>query len=281
MSIVFRRLALGGGGMKGLLHIGALQELSKTQELVFLNGVYGSSIGSIIATYVAFGLPIDKMPFLAQKYLNMEKVIPTPDFSQFVDSFSRKGIFTMDLFEKTVCEMFSEVGVDISTKTLNDAQMPLYIISSNISKRIPTILSGNVPVLSALKCSCCIPAIFKPQELYGQIYVDGDMYSPCISNIVCVDDTTLAISLIKQGGSLITTKNIKSISPLDYVGTLYLSITQQLYKAQSKPGILHLKYPELYSTSKIEDLDMDSIYKYSAVSLRTFLTKRTYEKGTE
>jgi predicted patatin/cPLA2 family phospholipase len=281
MSIAFRRLALGGGGMKGLLHIGVLQELSKNQELKFPDGVYGSSIGSIIATYVAFGLPIDNMVPLAKKYLNMEKIVPNPGFSHFIESISNKGFFSMDLFEKTVVEMFSEAGIDISDKKLNDAQMPLYILTSNISKRIPSVLSGNVSVISALKCSCCVPAVFKPQELYEQLYLDGDIYSPCISNIVPIDDTTLVVSLIKQNGKNINPKNIEKCSAIDYVETLYLSIMLQLYNAQSKPGILHLKYPGLYSTSKIEDLNIDSICAYSADSLRTFLTERGYEKSTE
>ena len=115
---MFRKLALGGGGMKGLLHIGVLQELSKTQELKFPDGVYGSSIGSIIATYVAFGLPVEKIDGLAKKYLNMQKIVPNPDFSHLMDSFSKKGIFEMDLFEKTLCQMFSEAGLDISDNRL-------------------------------------------------------------------------------------------------------------------------------------------------------------------
>lgn len=281
MSVAFRRLALGGGGMKGLLHIGVLQELSKTQELKFPDGVYGSSIGSVIATYVAFGLPIDKMIPLAKKHLNMEKIIPTPDFSHFIESISNKGFFNMDLFEKTVCELFSEAGVDISDKKLKDAKMPLYIITSNISKRIPSILSGNVSVMSALKCSCCIPAVFKPQELYDQLYIDGDVYSPCVSNVVPLDETTLIVSLIKQNGKNLNLKNIDRASALDYIGSLYLSVMIQLYNAQSKPGVLHLKYPGLYSTSKIEEINMDAICSYSSDSLRTFLSERRYEKSTE
>lgn len=281
MSVIFRRLALGGGGMKGILHIGALQELSKTQQLVFPDGVYGSSIGAIIATYVAFGLPIDNMIPLTQKYLNLETIIPTPEFSHLAESFSRKGIFNMDLFEKKVYQMFFDAGVDISNKKLSDAKMPLYIVASNITKRIPAVLSGEVSVISALKCSCCVPALFKPQELYGQIYVDGDMYSPCISNIVDIDETTLIISLLKQNGKPINFKNIEKISPLEYVGSLYLSIMIQLYKAQSKPGILHLRHSKLYSTTKIEDIDIDEIYKYSSESLRTFLSKRSNKKGSE
>lgn len=281
MSVMFRRLALGGGGMKGFLHIGVLQELSRIQELKFPDGVYGSSIGSIIATYVAFGLPIDRMVPLTQKYLNLEEVIPTPEFSHFIDSFSHKGIFTMDLFETKICEMFSEVGIDISTKKLNDAKMPLYIVASNITKKVPTILSGNVPILSALKCSCCIPALFKPQELYGQIYIDGDILSPCISNVVDVDETTLVISLLKQSIQDVNSNTIEKISPLEYAQSLYLAIIVQLYKIQSKPGILHLRYSGLHSSSKIEDINVDEIFKYSSEALRTFLSERSNKKSFE
>jgi predicted acylesterase/phospholipase RssA len=281
MSIVFRKLALGGGAMKGLLHVGALKELSKTQELKFPDGVYGSSIGSIIATYIAFGLPIDKMIPLTQKYLNLETIIPTPEFSHFIDSFSRKGIFTMDLFETRICEMFSEAGIDISSKKLNDANMPLHIITSNITKKVPTILSGNVSILSALKCSCCIPALFKPQELYGQLYIDGDILSPCISNIVDIDETTLVISLLKQSARDVNSNNIEKISPLEYAQSLYLAVIIQLYKIQSKPGVLHLRYPGLHSTSKIEDINIDKIFEYSSEALRTFLSERSNKKSFE
>jgi predicted acylesterase/phospholipase RssA len=154
-------------------------------------------------------------------------------------------------------------------------------VTSNISKRIPAVLSGNVPIVAALKCSCCIPALFKPQELYNQLYVDGDIYSPCISNAVPLDETTLIISLVKQNGKNLNSKNIEKFSALDYVESLYLSIMIQLYNAQSKPGILHLKYPSLYSTSKLEDLNIDSICEYSSEALRTFLAERSDQKSTE
>jgi len=281
MSVLFRRLALGGGGVKGVLHVGVLQELAKIQPLHFPDGVYGSSIGSILATYVAFELPVDKMIPLVKKYLNMENIAPTPNFTHLVNSFSTKGMFTMDMFETTLKNMFLEAGLDISNKTLNDAEMPLYIVSSNISRRIPAVLSGNVPIIDAIKCSCCIPALFKPQNLYGQFYVDGDIFSPCISNVVNIDNSTLVISLLKQPGTPVTPKNVEKTSPIDYAGSLYLMVMVQLYNAQSKPGALHLKYPELYSTSSLDDLNFEEICKYSANELRAFLAKRGYQERTE
>lgn len=281
MSVLFRKLALGGGGVKGILHIGALQELSKYQPLYFPDGVYGTSIGSIVATYVAFELPLDNIMPLVKKYLIYEKIVPKPDMTQITNCFSAKGMFNMDLFEKTLKEMFLEVGLNIEGKTLNDAKMPLHIVSSNITKRIPSVISGNVPLITALKCSCCLPAVFRPQELYGSLYIDGDLFSPCISNVVDINDSTLVLSLLKQNGESMTPKNIDKISPFDYVGNIYLMVMTEFYKAQQKEGILHLKYPGLYSTSKIEDLDIPAIINYSAESLRTFITERRFEKRTK
>lgn len=281
MSVVFNRLALGGGGVKGILHIGALQELSKHQQLVFPKGVYGSSIGSIIASYVAFGLPIDNVIPLMKKYLKFERVVPKPSFIELADSLSSKGIFSMNLFESTLKEMFLEAGVDISNKKLGDAQMPLYIITSNITKRTPSILSGNVLLLDALKCSCCIPGIFKPQTLYGQLYIDGDTFSPCLSSIVPMDSETLVLSLVKQSADSMRPDNIDKISPVDYVQNIYLSIMIQLYKAQSREGILHLKYPGLYSTSDLDELDIDKIFEYSASELRAFITQCANQESSE
>ena len=281
MSVLFRKLALGGGGVKGILHIGVLQELSKIQPLYFPDGVYGSSIGSIVATYVAFELPLNNIIPLIKKYLTYEKIVPKADMSHITNCFSAKGMFNMDLFEKTLKEMFLEAGLNIEGKTLNDAKMPLHIISSNITKRIPSVISGNVPLIAALKCSCCLPAVFRPQELYGSLYIDGDLFSPCVSNIVEMNDQTLIISLLKQNGDSMTPKNIDKISPFDYVGNLYLMVMTQFYNSQQKPGILHLKYPGLYSTSKIEELDLNAILNYSAESLRTFTTQSRFEKSTE
>ena len=281
MSLPFRKLAIGGGGSKGILHVGALQELSALQSLHFPDGVYGSSIGSILAAYVAFGLPTDKMIPLVKKYLKLENIAPAPNFSNLVTSLTTKGIFTMDMFESTLKSMFLEGGVDISNKTLRDAQMPLYIVTSNISKQIPTVLSGNVSVVDALKCSCCVPALFKPQELYGQFYLDGDIFTPCISNVVQMTESTLVISLRKDAGTPMNPTNVEKISPLEYVGNLYSMVACQLYKAQSKPGVLHLKYPGLYSTTVLETVSIENICSHAARELRTFLSERGNEKRTE
>lgn len=281
MSVVFRRLALGGGGAKGILHIGALQELSKHQALEFPDGVYGSSIGSILATYVAFGLPIDKTIPLLKKYLVLEKIAPTPNFAQMAKSLTTKGMYDMDNFEKLVKDFFIEAGVDLTDKKLNDAKMPLYIVSSNITNAKPVIFSDNVPILSALKCSCCIPGIFKPQALYNQLYIDGDVFTPAISKIVPKDSTTLILNLKKQTPKRMTPENIESISPLEYIGNLYLIIMCQFYNAQQDGSDVRLIHKDLYSTSKIEDIPLDDVLETAKSQLRGFLAKNGNQESSE
>jgi predicted acylesterase/phospholipase RssA len=281
MSVVFRRLALGGGGAKGILHIGALQELSKTQELTFPDGVYGSSIGSIIATYVAFGLPIDNTVPLLKKYLVLDKIAPKPNFTQMAKSLTTKGMYDMDLFETLLIEFFQEAGIDMKDKKIRDASMPLYIVASNITKGIPTVFSNDVSILSALKCSCCIPGVFKPQGLYDNLYVDGDTFTPAISKLVPKDDTTLVLNLKKQHATVMTPQNIENISPLEYIGNLYLMTMTQFYNAQKDHTSASLFHPKLSSTTPIGEIDVDDVLQVGRSQLRRFLTKNSDQESSE
>ena len=267
--------------MKGILHIGALQQLSTYQPLHFPDGVYGCSIGSIIATYVAFGLPIETIKPLAQEYLNMDTVIPKSSFSDMVRVFSTKGMYSMDLFEQRIISLFDDAGLDIRTKRLSDATMPLFIVSSNITKGVPTVFSGNVSVIMALKCSCCIPGVFRPQDVYGSLYVDADLFTPCIASIVPYDSTTLILSLEKQRGEPITNKNVDAMSPVDYVYQMYLMMMIRFYNTQKIDGMVSLSYPGLFSSSNIKEFNIDLILHSAGSQLERFWTKRVNQCLTE
>lgn len=272
MSLPFRALGLGGGGVKGILHIGAILELSKKQELVFPDGVYGVSIGAVIGTYLAFGLPFDDQGIskLKQQF-KLTNFIGNADFKSISQSFSLKGMLTMDLFERMIVDLFESHGIDIRTKTLGDANMPLYIISSNLTKGKPTIFSGNVPVLDALKCSCAIPGIFVPQILYGQVYIDGDMFCPSVDKFMLFDNM-LCISLKKRMiDTKFTEKTIENMSPLSYIHDIYTMITQNFHNQVKSDKTLCLNFPGLSSMSDIDEFDIDKIMKKSAEDLNRYL----------
>ena len=276
MFVPFRKLVLGGGGIQGILHLGALQELKAQQPLFFSEGVYGSSIGAILATFIAFELPMDALIPLIPEYLTFSRVVPTPMMSYFAKALSTKGFFPMDMFESTVIELFEKCGLDIRTKTVGDAHMPLYIIASNITKACPTLFSKDVPLLSALKCSCCIPGLFKPQELYGQLYIDGDIFTPAIWTITPRNEDTLVLSLFKGTFCKFTPSNIDSISPFEYVRDIYTMMRYQFVKRSMEDDVLILQYPSLKSTSDLSQFDIQTVLDSAKTQLRAFLAKRTH-----
>jgi hypothetical protein len=277
MSTAFRKLGLGGGGMKGVLHIGALQELSKYQKLYFPDGVYGCSIGAVIATFVAFEIPLKQE--IVSEYMRFDKVMGKPTFQQVAKTFSSKGMFSMHLFEKTMIEMFDKEGVNMREMTLGDAKMPLYIVASNITKGVPTVFSKQVRVLDALKCSCSIPGVFKPQELYGSLYVDGGLFVPCLSQLI---PDALVIFLAKKQTRVIDAKSIETMNPFDYMRCLYSMSTTHIHKFHKSPTTLELEYPGLNTDSNLEDFELDKVMEKAAERLNNFLsTQRLLQKVPE
>jgi NTE family protein len=270
MYASIRRIALSGGGAKGILHIGALQELSKTQKLEFPDGIYGSSVGAIIATCVAFRIPLSGILEFVKTHSSVNSVIP-PKFQ--MDSiptvFSEKGIYGMDVFEQRIVHLFEINGISIADKLLKDAHMPLYIVASNITKGKPAVFSENIRVIDALKCSCCIPLLFRPVELYGQMYIDGDILTPCIASIAPAG--TVVISLHKRGKGSITPSVIDSISPVEYVSGIYWMIIDRLHKLQSSPTTVYISYPNLSSNSDLSEYDIDKVLDSASLDFGRFL----------
>ena len=273
MSRPFSALGLGAGGIKGILHVGALLELSKHQELNFPNGVYGCSIGSILATYIAFGLPVDRMVPLMKEYLNMERMTPKFQISHLSSAFSAKGMFPMDTFESSIRDLFRKEGVEIERKKIGDAKMPLYIVASNITKGIPTIFSKDILVLDALKCSCCIPGLFRPIELYGQLYVDGNLFAPCLAPLMPKEDV-LVISLTKQRKRQLTPALIETMSPIAYLYELYIMSSSLFHNSSMTKNTICLSYPNLHSNSDLSEFDIDAILNHASSSLNKFISKR-------
>lgn len=192
---MFDSIALGGGGSRGFIHIGALRALLEVRgSLEFSGGIYGQSIGAILATALAFGIPLDTMESVSREKLQMSRVMPDLRMEHLVEFMSSKGLFTMDSFETYLLEVFDGFGIDLRGKRVCDAPQKLFIVASNVTTGKSCLLTGDIPLVKALRCSCCIPFLFRPEVLYGHLYVDGAIYSRCIRSVVPKDTLIFQIS---------------------------------------------------------------------------------------
>lgn len=214
----YRCIALGGGGMRGAAHIGALRAIQEVQgSLEFPDGIYGSSVGAIIASFVAFNIPLETMMTVARKYFKLSTWVPYPSVGDVWNISKRKGLFPMDLLRKSIIGVFTDCGIkDVETKRICDASQSLFIVASNMSTRRPTILTGEVPLVEALLCSCCIPGLFEPQELYGDIYLDAGVYVRAVEQIA--PPNSLAIKLYDHKLKITQKTSLYEILHACYIG---------------------------------------------------------------
>lgn len=247
--------------------------MQKYQKLHFPGGVYGVSVGAIIAAYVAFGLPFTRESIEKIKHLFCPSFfVDEIDFPKLAEAYASKGIFGTEKFCKSLETIFGEYGINIKTTKLSDAKMPLYIIASNLTKAKPTVFSGDVFLVDALRCSCAIPGVFKPQVLYGEVYIDGDMFCPSVDYFVSNLDNAICLSLkCKLVESKFTATKIEEMSPLSYIHDIYSLIAENFHRQTRTDRTLRLSYPKLASMSDLKNFDLDDIFKACASFLHSFL----------
>lgn len=191
---MFRSLALGSGGTRGGILVGGLVALKNIRgNLVFPDGIYGCSIGSILATAVAFNVPPETIRTMFEEDFQLSAVLPSLRLSHIQDLNKRKGMFPMDNLETVVRTSFAKHGVDLYDKKISDAPQKLFIQATNLTTCRNVWLTGDVPVLRAILCSCCIPLLFQPQVLFNNVYIDGAIMEPFIHKLVPPDCLVLHI----------------------------------------------------------------------------------------
>jgi len=269
----FKSLALGGGGVRGGLHIGALAALEQVNgNLTFPDGIYGTSVGSIVATAVAFGLKSSQIREMFEKHFHMESILPPVRLAHLVDSPVKKGLFGMDMLEKTVLDAFDSQGVDLRGKKISDADQKLFIVASNLTTLRSNLLTCGIPVLDAIKCSACLPFVFVPQVLYNQVYVDGGVFMDSLAKVV--PDTCLVLH-ISSTADAIYPSELDTMSFSKFIHTIYRGA-----RCGNALGhnVLWLQNNTISILQAIGDKEKEQLYNEGFSQTRDFLTKRFPEE---
>jgi len=148
-------LALGGGGVRGLAHAGAIKAMHEAG--IKPDIVAGVSAGSVIAVLYAAGIQPDDMMrlFLGKKIT---------DFTEF--GFGKGGILKIEKFTAHIMEALGEY------KNLEDLPMPVRIGCTNLDDASAEYFDHG-PIEPVIKASCSIPIAIKPVQINGKTYVDG------------------------------------------------------------------------------------------------------------
>ena len=171
-------IALGGGGAKGVAHIGALKALCDAG--IPIDFISGSSVGTLAGSFFAFGVPFETT-FQQAASMSIANV-SSPSLFQ-------KGLFSNKAIGKIVRKHLGKADIA-------EANLPLAIVTTDIQTGELVVLR-NGRADRAIMASCAIPCLFSPVEIEGRLLVDGGVgdclgVTPQLSAGV---DITIAVNL--------------------------------------------------------------------------------------
>jgi NTE family protein len=160
-------LVLGGGGMRGLAHVGVLRAL--TEHDLVAQEVVGSSVGSLVAAAWCAGMSIAEMQDLALE-------LKRDDLFQLAHgSFAMRGLRTPAIYRPEPLEHFVR-GV-LGDITFQELERPLLVNTVNINTGTQVFWGSpglrDLPVADAVIASCALPGFLPPHEIRNQHFVDG------------------------------------------------------------------------------------------------------------
>ncbi|MCT4605008.1 MAG: patatin-like phospholipase family protein [Marinisporobacter sp.] len=169
-------LALGGGAVWGIAHIGILKALEENN--IPIHFISGTSIGSLVGGLYALGTSTKKLSSLATStHWNHLCRISLP----------LGGLLTNEPMEKFLYNL-------IGNKTFSDAKIPFSAITTDLITGAEIIIdSGNIS--TAIRASTAIPGIFHPVLFNNRTLVDGGVVNNVPVSILREMGATIIIAI--------------------------------------------------------------------------------------
>ena len=178
-------LALGGGGARGLAHIGVLKVLEK--ENIPIDLITGTSIGAIIGAVYALKKDISALERITEKYSKISEFNidfsfgnreyeNKPFFLKKMSDFLKRGyILNLELRRKYINggDGIKKIIKDlVGDKSFVDTKIPFAAVAADLVKGEKVIIREG-KLFDALLASASIPGMFPPVILDKKILVDG------------------------------------------------------------------------------------------------------------
>ncbi len=190
-------VAFGGGGARGLAHIGVLRALRQHELLPAV--VAGTSVGSIAATLYAAGLPQAAIEAEVSQFDWFDSVIDLADTMRHLLARGRGGLLSNSKLRDTINRL-------VGGRTFDDIPIDLAVTASDIEGRNRVIFTsrraaarlrhrelerflpppegprpglGTIVICDledvgeAVRASCAVPGIFQPVVTRGMRLLDG------------------------------------------------------------------------------------------------------------
>ncbi len=175
-------LALGGGGARGLAHIGVLRVLER--EGIMPACIAGTSMGGLVGALFAAGVPIDVVEEEVNRLSTFKEQLRLVDVSLSAAGLSIRG--------RRIYNMMADLlGEEL---TFADLRLPLAMVAVDIRAGHEVVLQGGL-VIDAVRATISIPGVFEPVELGDYRLVDGGVLDNVPVDVALMQGATRTIAV--------------------------------------------------------------------------------------
>jgi len=207
-------LALGGGGARGLAHIGVLRVLEKEEIPIHL--IVGTSIGALVGGAYASGINPDELQKKLDEYLNstefrssaikafeaahakgevgLTQRIQTYLRNHFylIQAMFKPGIFSNEDFQTTIDYFIPDIQIE-------ETRIPFRAVATDLVSGEQITFSEG-PLRQAVMASCAVPGAIAPLKEGERLLSDGGIICRVPSSVARQEGADIVIAVVVDRG---------------------------------------------------------------------------------
>lgn len=149
-------LVLSGGGARGVCHLGVIKALEEFG--VAVDRIAGTSAGAIVGCLYSYGYSPDDI---------LKMIQGTSFFKSLKLAWTWTGLLAFDGIRELLLKYIPE-------DDFSALKIPVTLALTEFQKgKVEYVSKG--PLMTAIEASCSVPAVFKPVQYNGGVYVDGGL----------------------------------------------------------------------------------------------------------
>jgi NTE family protein len=149
-------LALGGGVVRGLAHVGVLEALEEAG--IPIDFISGTSAGAVVAACYAAGIEMHDLMNFARRFSWLRLLRPV---------WPKRGLVSFAGMRQLLTRYLGDLAIE-------DLKLPLVIAATDIERGEPVYLRQG-PLAPAVQASCSVPGFVTPVEWQGRWLAEGAM----------------------------------------------------------------------------------------------------------
>jgi len=204
-------LALGGGGARGLAHIGVLKVLER--EKIPIQIIAGTSMGALVGATFASGVPPEELEKKVEEYLNSPKFQVSAvraieeaqsrgelSLGRKIQSFIRNRYFLVHAMFKPGLfppeELREIIEHFIPDVQIEETQIPFRAMATDLVRGTQIVLSSG-SLRQAVMASCAVPGAIAPVKDEDRLLSDGGVICLIPCSVVRKEgaDVVIAVSV--------------------------------------------------------------------------------------